>query len=249
MKLLREVTQGEEPEVESASGPVAPEDGWNVGHLANHGILLSCEGFSMKLDIDQLNILFDLAEDGESGEVRDHKGDAVYIEVMDKQIVLSREGDKTYPQGVILDTKTLKEMGIEEHDDSTAPAEPETEGDEEEVEDEEQPDDDGDDADADDTMVPSDEDEELKEGIKRAFRRSGKKIKRGFRVTSGFRKGRVVANVKNAFKPRAKARTRMKLKVASRKKKIVRLLKARRTRMKPLSKRLVSMNKRVSGKK
>lgn len=224
MKLLREVdkkVQPPEEPVSSEGGPVTPEGGWNVGHLANHGILLSCDGFSMKLDLDQLNALFDLAEDGESGEVKDHAGDTVFVEVLDKGIILSREGDKAYPRGVMVDLKTLKELGIEEHE-----AGPEEEEEEEED---------------DDTMTAGDK---LKEGIKRAFRRSGKKIKRGFRVTSGFRKGRVVASAKSAFKPRAPARTRMKLKIAARKKKIVRVLKAKRTRMRPLSKRLARMNKR-----
>ena len=233
MKLLREVTKGDTEEDVEASvspSPSTPEGGWNVGHLANHGILLSCDGFSLKLDIDQLNILFDLAEDGESGEVKDHKGDAVYVEVLDDKIVLSRQGDKTYPHGVVVDLDTLKEMGIEQHEASgpEGVAQPDEDAAEEE----------------DDDTIASAEDEELKEGIKRAFRRSGKKIKRGFRVTSGFRKGRVVASAKGAFKPRAKASTRMKLKIASRKKKIVRIMKAKRTRMKPLSKRLVKMNKR-----
>jgi hypothetical protein len=233
MKLLREVTAKEPAEEPSSAGPVAPEGGWNIGHLANHGVLLSCDGFSMKLDLDQLNALFDLAEDGESGEVKDHAGSVVYVEVLDDRIVLSREGDKAYPQGVIVDAKTLKELGIEQHEEEEEPRQPEEEPETDE---------------AGDTIDPNTEEEvddkELKEGIKRAFRRSGKKIKRGFRVTSGFRKGRVVASVKSAFKPRAPARTRMKLKIAARKKKIVRVLKAKRTRMKPLSKRLARMNKR-----
>lgn len=221
MKLLREVTAAEKPAEAPSAGPVAPEGGWNVGHLANHGVLLSCDGFSMKLDLDQLNALFDLAEDGESGEVKDHAGSTVFVEVLDRGIVLSREGDKAYPRGVVVDLKTLKELGIEEHE-----AGPEEEEEEEE---------------GGDTMGAGGE---LKEGVKRAFRRAGKKIKRGFRVTSGFRKGRVVASIKSAFKPRAPARTRMKLKVAARRKKIVRIMKAKRTRMKPLSKRLARMNKR-----
>lgn len=245
MQLLREVDKKVQPPEEPVSSegqPVTPEEGWNIGHLANHGIILSCDGFSIKLDLDQLNALFDLAEDGKSGEVRDHAGDPVYVEVMDDKIVLSREGDKAYPQGVVLDLDVLEEIGIEKHSDAAPDEEPT--GDEE---DDEQPEDEDAEADEDDTIDPNEEvvdDEELKEGIKRAFRRQGKKIKRGFRVTSGFRKGRVVANVKNAFKPRAKASTRMKLKIASRKKKIVRIMKAKRTRMKPLSKRLVRMNKR-----
>lgn len=225
MKLLREVTAKKPVEDGSSTGPVAPEDGWNVGHLANHGILLSCDGFSMKLDLDQLNALFDLVEDGESGEVRDHRGDAVYVEVLPDQLVLSRQGDTTYPQGVIVDLKTLKELGIEPHA-------------------EEQPEEDDGSDEEDATIDAEGPEEELKEGVKKAFRRSGKKIKRGFRVTSGFRKGRVVASVRGAYKPRAKARTRMKLKIASRKKRLVRIMKAKRTRMKPLSKRLARMNKR-----
>lgn len=236
MKLLREVTTQDQPT--EAVDPAVPEDGWNVGHLANHGILLSCDGFSMKLDLDQLNALFDLAEDGESGEVRDHAGNPVYVEVLDKGIVLSREGDAAYPHGVLVDLKTLKELGIEEHGEAAGEDTPAGE--------EDQPEDEDEDPEAGVTIDQDDEidDKELKEGVKRAFRRAGKKIKRGFRVTSGFRKGRVVANIKNAFKPRAPARTRMKLRVAARKKKIVRIMKAKRTRMKPLSKRLVRLNKR-----
>lgn len=86
--------------------------------------------------------------------------------------------------------------------------------------------------------------ENIEEGVKRAFRRSGNKIKRGFRVTSGFRKGRVVSSVAGAFKPRAKASTRMKLRIASRRKKVIRVLKAKRTRKKSVSKRLARMNSR-----
>jgi hypothetical protein len=230
MRLLREVT-------EEIQGPVTPEGGWNVGHLAHHGILISCDGFSMKLDLDQLNALFDLAEDGQDGEVYDHDDNPVFVEIGDGTIVLSREGDKAYPTGVVLDQTTLKEMGIEEHE-----AEQPIEGAEGPGQD--------------DTIDPeavdveaAEPEVELEEGVKRAFRRSGKKIKRGFRVTSGWRKGRVVSNIKNAYKPRPKARTRLKLRIASKKKRIIRLLKGRITRRKPLSKRLVAYNKRISHKK
>lgn len=82
----------------------------------------------------------------------------------------------------------------------------------------------------------------LEEGVKRAWRRSGKKIKRGFRVTSGIRRGRVVANIKTAYKPRAKASTRTKLRLAAKKKKVIRVLKGRITKRKPLHKRLVKLN-------
>lgn len=224
MKLLKEVTKDEE--AIASSSLTLPKGGWTIGHLAHHGLLLSCDGFSLRLDLDQLNALFDLAEDGESGEIRDHANRPVYVEVADDSIILSRANDETYPNGVVLDLDTLREIGIEQYSDD---------------EPEDQNKDDSDDA-------TIDSEDELKEGVKRAFRRSGGKIKRGFRVTSGFRRGRVVANIKNAYKPRAKASTRMKLKIASRKKKIIRLLKSRITRRRPLSKRLVAMNKRVSNR-
>jgi hypothetical protein len=218
MKLLQELSKKEKVD----DVPAVPEDGWNVGHLGNHGVILSCEGFIVKLDVDQLNALFDIVEEGGDGEIVDHEGRKVYVEVSDESIVLSRANDKVFPNGVVVDEKTLAEIGIERPE----------EDEEEEAEE--------------DTIEAANE---LKEGVKRAFRRQGKKIKRGWRVTSGFRKGRVVASPKSAFKPRAKARTRMKLKVAAKRKKIVRLLKSRITRRKPLSKRLRAMNKRLSGKK
>jgi len=221
LKLLQELTSKETVSDE----PILPKGGWNVGHLANHGVILSAEGFIIKLDINQLNDLFDLAEDGESGEIEDHSGKSVYVEVLDDSIVLSRDNDKIYPQGIVLDEKTLKELGIETYEEEQPS--------EEDAEDE------------DDDIIKSSNEEELEEGIKRAFRRQGKKIKRGFRVTSGFRKGRVVSSARAAFKPRAKARTRMKLKLASRKKKIIRILKSKRTRRKPTSRRLVRMNRRL----
>lgn len=226
MKLLKEVTKKQEAELSSA--PVMPEDGWSVGHLGNHGIMLSADGFMLKLDIDELNKMFDIIENGGSGDVKDHSGKVVNIDVGD-DIVLTRANDEAYPNGIVVDEKALKELGVErdQPDEEELEGEDEPEGDEEETED-------------DDTI----ESNQLKEGIKKAFRKSGKKIKRGWRVTSGIRKGRVVANIKTAFKPRAKASTRMKLKLASKKKKIIRVLKSKRTKKRPLSKRLSRMNKR-----
>lgn len=212
MSLLKEVANGqtEEPSsVKQEPVPVKP-DGWNVGHLTNHGIILSCDGFQLRLGPDQLQEFFDIAEDGKPGEIRDHNGVIVLVEPTSNSIILTREGDPVYPSGVILDLETLEEIGIEKDDNKE---------------------------DKDNSSNDT-----IDEGVKAAFRRSGKKIKKGFRVTSGFRKGRVVANIKTAFKPRAKASTRMKLSIASRKKKIIRVLKSKRTRKKSLSKRLVRMN-------
>jgi len=220
MNLLKEVNdevEGVEPESVEAPddiGPATP-DGWSIGHLAQHGMILSCDGFQLKLDIDQLHKFFDIAEDGSPGEIKDQNSKIILVEPTDDSIVLTRTGDEVYPNGVVLDLATLKEIGVEQDD----------------VEQQ------------DDDTIEQDG-EAVEEGVKMAFRRSGGKIKRGFRVTSGIRKGRVVANMKTAFKPRAKASTRMKLKIASRKKKIVRILKSKRTRKKSLSKRLARMNNR-----
>ena len=222
MNLLKEVNdevEGVEPEKETPAevGPGVP-DGWSVGHLANHGMILSCDGFQLKLDLDQLNKLFDFAEDGEPGEIKDQNGLIVLVEPTSDSIVLTRTNDETYPNGVTLDLDTLKEMGIEKDDVQ----------DDDEEQDAEEP--------RDDTIDPVDE------AIHRAYRRAGKKIKTGFRVTSGYRKGRVVAKISTAYKPKPKASTRMKLSIAARRKTFIRILKSKRTRKKSLSKRLARMN-------
>ena len=225
MRLLLEVND---------VSPAVPADGWDVGHLANLGILLSCDGFSARFDEYNLNLMFDAAEALEPGEVRDHEGRIIDVVPQDDGIVIKVRDDLEYPYGLLIDLGTLKEMGIEQY--------------EEEVEDEFDPTSEFDPIGSGVTVAPDNELDtlaSLEEGLKRAYRRTGKKIKRGFRVTSGFRKGRVVASPKSAFKPRAKASTRMKLKVAARRKKIVRILKAKRTRMKPTSQRLVRMNQRI----
>lgn len=223
MKLLREVTEGR---------PIAPHGGWNVGHLANLGLLLSCDDFSIRLDLDNLNRLFDLAEDDEIGDIKDQNGDFITVSPYEDGIVLSPIKNPQFVNGLILDLDTLKEMGIEQYEEEED-SEPEDEFDSLESED----------------IIESEEFDALSdnvdEGIKRAFRRSGKKIKRGYRVTSGFRKGRVVSSPSGAFKPRKKASTRMKMKIAARKKKVIRVLKGKRTRRKSSSKRLVRMNKRI----
>lgn len=200
--------------------PAEPPFGWSVGHLANLGVMLSTPGFEIRLDSDELDKFFDAIESGEGGEVRDHDGDIVTVAIEDDQVVLSRPSDYAYPYGVIIDLSTLKEMGIEQYEEQEDDPESEFE-------------------------VLVDDDTVVTEGVKRAFRRSGKKIKVGFRVTSGYRKGRVVSSAKAAYKPRIKASTRTKLKLASRRKKFVRILKGRITRRKPMSKRLTTLNKRL----
>lgn len=222
MNLLKEVSDdvdGVDPEKESPAeiGPTTP-DGWSIGHLGSHGMILSCDGFQLKLDMNQLHKFFDIAESGSPGEIKDQNGKLILIEPTSDSIVMTRTGDQVYPNGVVLDLKTLKELGVEQ--DETEDQDDEDEND--------------------DTM------DTVAEGVKRAWRRSGNKIKTGFRVTSGARKGRVVADIATAFKPRIKASTRMKLSIAGKKHKVVRVLKSRRTRKKPISQRLRRMNEAKS---
>lgn len=233
--LLLEVTD---------SAPITPMGGWNVGHLANLGILLSCDEFSARLDVHNLNIMFDIIEDESDGEIRDHERNVIEIRVTEDGVVLiPRNEPALKTNGILLDLETLKEMGIEQYEeqqqenptDPSADAEPTSEF--EPLEDEVTI--------GTDQKEATTEPESIDEGVKRAWRRSGKKIKRGFRVTSGFRKGQVVSNARAAYKPRKKASTRMKLKLAMRKKRIVRILRGKRTRRKPFSQRLVRMNKRL----
>lgn len=217
MSLLREIAEG---------SPKSPAHGWNVGLLANHGVILSAHGFGLRLDGHNLDKLFDIIEDGAEGEVRDHEYNIIKVQVRDEDIVLTRLDDVAYPVGIILDLDVLAHLGVEAVEEEIA--EPELEFD----------------ALFNDDTILKDYDD-IDEGVKRAFRRVGKKIKRGFRVTSGFRKGKVVSSAAGAFKPRAKASTRMKLKIAANRKKFVRILKGKMTRRKPTSKRLAAMNKRV----
>lgn len=225
MRFLREVLEGV---------PVVPDGGWDVGHLANLGMLLSAENFSMRLDDTNLGILFDIAESGSPGEIRDHAGRIIEIVPTEDSIILTPRNDPDFPNGIVLDMGTLKEMGIEQYEED----DPTSEFDQLE---------DNDTVSSDDLQhsgydALGDEDV-IAEGVKRAFRRVGKKIKRGFRVTSGFRKGHVVASAAAAFKPRIKASTRSKLRLAARRHKIVRILKGKKTRRKPSSQRLARMNK------
>lgn len=206
MSLLEEVT----------SEPIQP-DGWNIGSLGPLGVLISCKGFSVRLDPENLNSFFDFIEDEVQGEFKDTDGRTIQVfPNIVSGVRIGIKGDKVSPAGYLLNTEALRELGIEEYDLE----EPSFEDDE---------------SSSDDTITS--------EGIKTAYRRSGKKIKRGFRVTSGFRKGRVLSSAKSAFKPRIKASTRMKLSIAGKKKKFIRLLKGKMTRRKSSSKRLVRMNK------
>lgn len=230
--------------------PVQP-DGWTVAQLGSHGLILTCDELQIRLSRANAEKFFDIIEaDGLDNVQTD---DGFWIEVdadaEDGDVIikpLHKPGSKTpnhYPGGVVLDTETLADIGVvideiesEEEPEVEEPAEAPkveepTEEDSEKVK-EEVPVDDEDDPDP------------LKEGVKMAYRRSGKKVKRGFRVTSGIRKGRVVADIKTAHKPRAPAATRMKLRLARKKKKVIRVLKAKRTRRKSLSKRLKRMNAR-----
>lgn len=90
-----------------------------------------------------------------------------------------------------------------------------------------------------------DEFQPILEGVKPAFRRVGNRIKRAYRVVTGIRKGRIVQNPATANKPRAKASTRNKLRIAAKKKKFIRALKSKLTRQKPTSLRLRRMNEAV----
>ena len=88
----------------------------------------------------------------------------------------------------------------------------------------------------------TEEADSLHEGITRAYKRVGSRIKRGFRVTSGPRKGEIVTNRATAYKPLKPAKTRMKLSRAAVKTKFIRAMKSKVTRKKATSLRLRRMN-------
>ena len=85
MSLLREVLEGV---------PVIPNGGWNVGHLANLGMLLSSDEFTLRLDDTNLDILFDIAESGDAGEIRDHLGRIIEIVPTQDSIILMPRNER-----------------------------------------------------------------------------------------------------------------------------------------------------------
>ena len=173
-------------------------DGWNVAELAG-GLLLTAQGFHVQFDTQQVDRFIDILNAGTGGVLRANNGDKVIVSTPSRDhVVLKIEGDKHYPNGIILPVDAFSEV-----EDNEAP---------------------------------------VIEGIRPAFRRVGTKIKRGFRVTSGRRKGRVVSNPATANKPPIKAVTRNKLRAAAKRKKLVRALKAKLTRKKPTSLRLRRLN-------
>lgn len=174
-------------------------DGWNVAELAG-GLLLSAEGFILQLSTDQVDQFLEILNSGKDGTVRDSHGDPVQVSTPKREyVILTRAGDETYPNGIILPVDAFSEL------------------------------------ESDETPVI--------EGVRAAFRRVGTKIKRGFRVTAGRRKGRVVADPGTANKPPVSGSTRAKLRAAAHRKRLVRALKAKLTRRKSASIRLRRMNK------
>lgn len=109
MKLILEIDDEVTQKPEKASDPVGD---WNVAVLGNHGILLSRNGFSVKLDVDQLNKFFDYVMSGRTGEIKDHDGHVVLVEPTDDGVVLSRSQDAIFPNGVLIDLATLKLIGV-----------------------------------------------------------------------------------------------------------------------------------------
>ena len=196
-RKINEIVEGNSP---------SPHNGndWSIGILPNKNFIISCDGFSLKLDNENFDFFLNFTKDKKSGEIRDQRKDLIFVEPTDTGVILTRQNDKVFPSGILISKKTISSF-----------------------------------------ISFTDKDEKVNEGVKLAYRRSGKKIKRGFRVTSGIRRGRVVANIKTAHKPRAKASTRTKLRLAAKKKKVIRVMRSRITRKKSLSQRIVRMNKRT----
>lgn len=201
MNLFRKIN-----EIVVEGNSPSPHNGndWSIGILPNKNFIISCDGFSLKLDNENFDFFLNLTKDKKSGEIRDRRKDLIFVEPTDTGVILTRQNDKVFPSGILISKKTISSF-----------------------------------------ISFTDKDEKVDEGVKLAYRRSGKKIKRGFRVTSGIRRGRVVANIKTAHKPRAKASTRTKLRLAAKKKKVIRVMRSRITRKKSLSQRIVRMNKRT----
>lgn len=204
----------EEVEVGLGESPVQPNS-WSVAQVGDYGIIVVLDGLQIKLAHKNLEKFFDLVIDEEEGIVQTVTGFWIKVHAdSDKNSVTITLLSKSPHITNAYPTGVVL--------DETILKAMGIEVYEEDV-------DDNDNA-------------QIQEGVKMAYKKSGKKLKRGFRVTSGIRKGRVVSNIRTAHKPRAKASTRAKLRLARRKKKAIRILKSKRTRRKSLSKRVARMN-------
>jgi len=91
------------------------------------------------------------------------------------------------------------------------------------------------------------ESKDLKEGPKRAFKRVGKEIKRWFRCVGGPKDGKLVATPGSCAKRKDPKKVRRGRKTMRIKRNII-LRKGKITRNKAVSKMVVKMNRRLSGK-
>lgn len=83
--------------------------------------------------------------------------------------------------------------------------------------------------------------------ITMAYKRSGGKIVKAFRCTSGRRKGKLVSNITDCFK-RKNIKLSRKAKISARKTKAIRTRKSKITKKKAASKAVQRLNKRLKRK-
>jgi hypothetical protein len=85
-------------------------DGWNVAELAG-GLLLSTDDFMVQFNPAQVDNFLHILNSGRDGEVQDSKGDLIKISSPSRDhVVLTRAGDKTYPNGIILPVDVFSEV-------------------------------------------------------------------------------------------------------------------------------------------
>ena len=84
-------------------------DGWNVGHMAG-GLLLSAEGFTVQFTKSEVDKLIAIMNTDSDGKLRDNTGTVVTVHQEKDHIILTRVGDKDYPDGIILPLDAFSEF-------------------------------------------------------------------------------------------------------------------------------------------
>ena len=89
-------------------------DGWNVAELAG-GLLLTADEFMVQLNTEQVDHFIEILNGNKGGNLRAANGDRLIVVPKNDHVILKIEGDKKYPDGIILPVDVFSEV-----DDSVA---------------------------------------------------------------------------------------------------------------------------------
>jgi hypothetical protein len=101
----------EDKSVEDKTQPVKNDETikWSVGHIGR-GLLLSAPDFQLHLDQNAVILMLGHILTKQDVDITDVKGKNVSVEYKDGDIVFKRQSDDTYPEGIVLPSKIVKDL-------------------------------------------------------------------------------------------------------------------------------------------